>query len=82
MLHEPGLPGCALEGGLLDDGHRPGWLGGEGTPISWEVLPIIPVVVKGKRRTVVRTLVDSGATISLFYMSIAENAGIDLEDAR
>ncbi|RLG88573.1 MAG: hypothetical protein DRO18_01165 [Thermoprotei archaeon] len=43
--------------------------------------PIIPVVIEGKERIVVYALVDSGATISLFHMSIAEDAGIDLKDA-
>jgi len=43
--------------------------------------PIIPVVIEGRRRTVVYALVDSGATVSLFHTSIAEDAGIDLDDA-
>jgi len=43
--------------------------------------PIIPVVIEGKERTVVHALVDSGATISLFHTSIAEDIRIDLDDA-
>jgi len=43
--------------------------------------PIIPVVIEGKERTIVHALVDSGATISLFHMSIAEDTEIDLKDA-
>ena len=43
--------------------------------------PIIPVVIEGRDRAVVYALVDSGATISLFHISIAEDVGIDLEDA-
>ena len=43
--------------------------------------PIIPVVIEGEERIIVHALVDSGATISLFHMSIAEDAGIDLGDA-
>lgn len=43
--------------------------------------PIIPVVIEGRERIIVHALVDSGATISLFHMSIAEDAGIDLRDA-
>ena len=43
--------------------------------------PIIPVVVEGKERAVVHALVDSGASISLFHISIAEDIGIDLDDA-
>jgi len=43
--------------------------------------PIIPVVVEGEERAIVHALVDSGATISLFHVSIAEDIGIDLGDA-
>ena len=43
--------------------------------------PVIPVVIEGKNRAVVHALVDSGATISLFHMSIADDIGIDLRDA-
>ena len=43
--------------------------------------PIIPVVIEGKERTVVHALVDSGAAVSLFHTSIAEDIGIDLDDA-
>ena len=43
--------------------------------------PIIPVVIEGKERTIVHTLVDSGATISLFHTIIAEDTGIELKDA-
>jgi len=42
---------------------------------------IIPVLIEGMERTVVHALVDSGATISLFPTSIAEDAGLDLGDA-
>ncbi len=42
--------------------------------------PIIPVVIEGRERSVVHALVDSGATVSLFHTSIAEDAGIDLKD--
>lgn len=44
--------------------------------------PIIPVVIEGKERTIVYALVDSGATISLFHVSIAEDIGIELENAK
>ena len=43
--------------------------------------PIIPVIIEGKEKTVVHALVGSGATVSLFHISIAEDAGIDLGDA-
>ncbi len=44
--------------------------------------PIIPVVIEGKDRVVVHALIDSGATVSLFHLSIAEDIGIDLENAK
>ncbi len=40
--------------------------------------PIIPVVIEDRERAVVHFLVGSGATISLFHISIAEDIGIDL----
>ena len=43
--------------------------------------PIIPVVIRSRKRTVVYALVDSGATTSLFHTSIAEDIEVDLEDA-
>ncbi len=43
--------------------------------------PIIPVLIEGGERTVVHALVDSGATISLFHTSIADDAAIGLDDA-
>ncbi|BAN89680.1 aspartyl protease family protein [Aeropyrum camini] len=43
--------------------------------------PIIPVVIEGRERTVIYALVDSGATVSLFHTGVAEDAGIDLDDA-
>ncbi len=43
--------------------------------------PIIPVLIEGGERTVVYALIDSGATISLFHTSIADDAVIDLDDA-
>lgn len=43
--------------------------------------PIIPVIIEGREKTIVYALVDSGATVSLFHMSIAEDIGIDLGDA-
>jgi len=43
--------------------------------------PIIPIIIEGRERTIIHALVDSGATISLFHTSIADDAGIDLEDA-
>ncbi len=43
--------------------------------------PIIPIIIEGRERTVVHALVDSGAAISLFHTSIADDVGIDLEDA-
>jgi len=43
--------------------------------------PIIPVVIEGREKTIVHALVDSGATISLFHINIAEDIGIDLKDA-
>ena len=39
------------------------------------------MVIEGKERAVAYALVDSGATLSLFHTSIAEDAGIDLDDA-
>ncbi|MCE4600213.1 MAG: aspartyl protease family protein [Desulfurococcales archaeon] len=44
--------------------------------------PIIPVIVEGREKAVVYALVDSGATISLFHKSIAEDIGIDLTDSK
>ena len=43
--------------------------------------PIIPVVIEGREKAIVHALVDSGATISLFHISIAEDIGMDLKDA-
>lgn len=43
--------------------------------------PVVPIIVEGRERIVVHALVDSGATISLFHTCIADDAGIDLEDA-
>ncbi|MEB3806174.1 MAG: retropepsin-like domain-containing protein [Desulfurococcales archaeon] len=43
--------------------------------------PIIPVIVEGREKAVVYALVDSGATMSLFHTSIAEDIGIDLTDS-
>ncbi len=43
--------------------------------------PIIPVIVEGREKAVVHALVDSGATVSLFHMSISEDLGLDLRDA-
>ncbi len=43
--------------------------------------PIIPVVIEGKEKTIVYALVGNGATISLFHVSIAEDIGIELENA-
>ena len=43
--------------------------------------PIIPVVVEGEERAIVHALVGSGATMSPFHVSIAEDIGIDLGDA-
>ncbi|MCD6195648.1 MAG: retropepsin-like domain-containing protein [Staphylothermus sp.] len=43
--------------------------------------PIIPVVIEGREKAIVHALVDSGATISLFHINIAEDIGIDLKDA-
>ena len=43
--------------------------------------PIIPVIIEGRERAIVHALVDSGATVSLFHASIAEDIGIDLADA-
>ncbi len=42
--------------------------------------PIIPVVIESREKAIVHALVDSGATISLFHISIAEDTGIDLKD--
>ncbi|RLG83096.1 MAG: hypothetical protein DRO40_05680 [Thermoprotei archaeon] len=42
--------------------------------------PVIPVVIEGREKAIVHALVDSGATISLFHTSIADDIGIDLED--
>ncbi|MCS7365468.1 MAG: retropepsin-like domain-containing protein [archaeon GB-1867-035] len=43
--------------------------------------PMIPVIVKGKHITRLYALVDSGAVVSLFHTSIAEDASINLSDA-
>ncbi|MCD6301699.1 MAG: retropepsin-like domain-containing protein [Staphylothermus sp.] len=43
--------------------------------------PIIPVIIEDREKAIVHALVDSGATISLFHISIAEDIGIDLGDA-
>lgn len=43
--------------------------------------PIIPVVIGDGETVVVYALVDSGAILSLFHISIAEDAGISLRDA-
>ena len=43
--------------------------------------PIIPVVIEGREKAIIHALVDSGATISLFHINIAEDIGIDLKDA-
>lgn len=43
--------------------------------------PMIPVVIRARYVTKLYALVDSGATISLFHISIASDAGIDLRDA-
>ncbi len=43
---------------------------------------MIPVAVKARYITKLYALVDSGATISLFHTSIAEDAGIDLSDIK
>ena len=43
--------------------------------------PIIPVIVEVREKSVVHALVDSGATVSLFHTSIAEDIGIDLTGA-
>ena len=44
--------------------------------------PMILIAIKAKYVTKLYALVDSGATISLFHASIAEDAGIDLSDAK
>jgi len=43
--------------------------------------PMIPVVIRAKYITKLYALVDSGATVSLFHISVADDAGIDLRDA-
>ena len=43
---------------------------------------MIPVVIRAKYVTKLYALVDSGATISLFHISVADDAGIDLKDAK
>ena len=50
-------------------------------PYRGRFYPIIPLLIEGKERIIVHALVDSGATISLFPTSVAEDAGIDLGDA-
>lgn len=42
---------------------------------------MIPVVIRAKYVTKLYALVDSGATISLFHIGVADDAGIDLRDA-
>ena len=42
---------------------------------------MIPVVIRAKYITKLYALVDSGATVSLFHISVADDAGIDLRDA-
>ncbi len=43
--------------------------------------PMIPIVIRARYVTKLYALIDSGATISLFHVSIANDAGIDLKDA-
>jgi len=43
--------------------------------------PMIPVVIRARYITKLYALVDSGATVSLFHISVADDAGIDLKDA-
>jgi len=42
---------------------------------------MIPVAIRGRYVTKLYALVDSGATVSLFHISVADDAGIDLRDA-
>ncbi len=42
---------------------------------------MIPVVIRARYVTKLYALVDSGATISLFHISVADDAGIDLRNA-
>ncbi len=42
---------------------------------------MIPVVIRARYVTKLYALVDSGTTISLFHISVANGAGIDLRDA-
>ena len=42
--------------------------------------PVIPVVIRAKYITKLYALVDSGAAVSLFHISVADDAGIDLRD--
>jgi len=42
---------------------------------------MIPVVIRARYITKLYALVDSGATVSLFHISVADDAGIDLKDA-
>ncbi len=44
--------------------------------------PMIPVIIRAKHVTKLYALIDSGATVSLFHTSIAEDAGIDLTGAK
>jgi len=41
---------------------------------------VIPVVIRAKYITKLYALVDSGAAVSLFHISVADDAGIDLRD--
>jgi len=43
--------------------------------------PMISVVIRGRYITKLYALVDSGATLSLFHISVADDASINLKDA-
>ncbi len=43
--------------------------------------PYIPITIHGKKKGIFYALVDSGASMSLFHSSIAEDLGIALEDS-
>ena len=43
--------------------------------------PLIPLWLIGSSKVLVYALIDSGATVSLFHVSLAEYAGIELGDA-
>jgi predicted aspartyl protease len=50
-------------------------------PFEGELLPIIPIVLRGKAETVeLKAYIDTGASYCLFHADIAEIIGLNLEE--